>query len=127
MDCIIADDSKIMRMLLSKIVENLGYRAIEAENGDELLQQYMSIQPDLIISDWELPLYDGVDILYKIRADKKIKQPIFMFCAYTKDTAIIEQALEAKADDFIMRPFDEDIIESKLKLAMLRRKEVENA
>ena len=56
MDCIIADDSKIMRMLLSKIVENLGYRAIEAENGDELLQQYMSIQPDLIISDWELPL-----------------------------------------------------------------------
>lgn len=114
-------------MLLSKIVENLGYRAIEAENGDELLQQYMSIQPDLIISDWELPLYDGVDILYKIRADKKIKQPIFMFCAYTKDTAIIEQALEAKADDFIMRPFDEDIIESKLKLAMLRRKEVENA
>lgn len=121
MDCIIADDSKIMRMLLSKIVESLGYRVSEAENGDELLRLYMNVQPDLIISDWELPLYDGIDILYKIRSDKKIKQPIFMFCAYTKDITIIEQALRAQADDFIMRPFDEDIIASKLKLAQLRR------
>lgn len=121
MDCIIADDSKIMRMLLAKIVENLGYRVNEAENGDELLRLYMDINPDLIISDWELPLYDGIDILYKIRSDKKIKQPIFMFCSYTKDITIIEQALQAQADDFIMRPFDEDIIASKLKLAQLRR------
>ncbi len=121
MDCIIADDSKIMRMLLSKIVENLGYNVNEAENGDDLLRLYMNLQPDLIISDWDLPLYDGIDILYKIRSDKKIKQPIFMFCAYTKDINIIEQALAAQADDFIMRPFDEDIIAGKLKLAQLRR------
>ena len=109
-------------MLLGKIIENLGFNVKEAENGDDLLRQYMSIQPDLIISDWELPLIDGIDVLYKIRSDKKIKQPIFMFCAYTKDTDIMNQAIEAKADDFIMRPFDEDIIASKLKIAMLKRK-----
>lgn len=127
MDCIVADDSKIMRMLISKIMENMGYKVSEAENGDELLQLYMNMQPDVIISDWELPLYDGIDVLYKIRSDKKIKQPIFIFCAYTKDINIIEQALQAGADDFIMRPFDEDIIAGKLKLAQLRREGKFNA
>lgn len=122
MDCIIADDSKIMRMLLSKIMNNLGYNVIEAENGDELIRNYMNIQPDLVISDWELPLIDGIDVLYTIRHDKKIKQPIFMFCAYVKDTAIISQALDGGADDFVMRPFDEDIIASKLKLALINTK-----
>ncbi len=119
MDCIIADDSKIMRMLLSKIMSNFGYNVTEAENGDELLKNYMSIQPDLIISDWELPLIDGIDVLYSIRHDKKVKQPIFMFCAYAKDDNIISLALNSGADDFIMRPFDEDIIASKLKMAIL--------
>lgn len=127
MDCIVADDSKIMRMLISKIMENMGYKVSEAENGDELFQLYMNMQPDVIISDWELPLYDGIDVLYKIRSDKKIKQPIFIFCAYTKDINIIKQALQAGADDFIMRPFDEDIIAGKLKLAQLRREGKFNA
>lgn len=122
MDCIIADDSKIMRMLLSKIVSGLGYTVTEAENGDELLKEYMNIQPDLIICDWELPLVDGVDVLYTIRNDKKVKQPIFMFCAYVKEIEIIQKALEGGADDFIMRPFDEDIVASKLKLALLKSK-----
>lgn len=121
MDCIIADDSKIMRMLLSKIMTNFGYKVTEAENGDELLKSYMSIQPDLIISDWELPIIDGIDVLYSIRNDRKVKQPIFMFCAYVKDVDIIHQALQSGADDFIMRPFDEDIISSKLKIALINK------
>ncbi len=120
MNCIIADDSKIMRMLIGKIVKNLGYNAIEAENGEELLKSYMKIQPDLIICDWELPIVDGLDVLYTIRNDKKVKQPIFMFCAYVKDTDILQKALDGGADDFIIRPFDEDIIASKLKLALLK-------
>ena len=122
MDCVIADDSKVMRLLLSKILSNLGYNIIEVENGDELIKVYMTSQPDLIISDWELPLIDGIDALYTIRNDRKVKQPIFIFCAYTKDINIISQALEGGADDFIMRPFDEDIIASKIKLAILNRK-----
>lgn len=114
--CIVADDSKIMRMLLSKIMENFGYTVDEAEDGEDLLEQCANHMPDLIISDWQLPLIDGIDVLYKIRSDKRAKQPVFMFCSYLKDTAIMEQAIAAGADDFIMRPFDEDIIAAKLKM-----------
>ena len=114
--CIIADDSKIMRMLLSKIMNNFGYDVTEAENGDELLELCAHQMPDLIICDWQIPLIDGIDVLLKIRSDKKVKQPAFIFCSYIKDTDIIRQALDAGADDFIMRPFDEDIIASKLKI-----------
>ena len=119
--CIIADDSKIMRMLLTKIMENFGYIAQEAEDGEDLLEQCAKDTPDLIISDWKLPLIDGLDVLYKIRSDKKIKQPVFMFCSYIKDEATIKQAIDAGADDFIMRPFDEDIIASKLRIIKVLR------
>ena len=112
--CLIADDSKIMRMLLRKIMENFGFDVSEAEDGEDILEQCLEARPDLIISDWSLPLIDGIDVLYKIRADRKIRQPRFMFCSYVTDAAIIRQALDGGADDFIMRPFDEDIIASKL-------------
>lgn len=119
--CIIADDSKIMRMLLSKIMENFGYTIQEAEDGEDLLEQCALTMPDLVISDWNLPLIEGVDVLLKIRSDKKVKQPVFIFCSYIKDIQIIEQAINAGADDFIMRPFDEDIIVSKLKIIKFLR------
>ena len=119
--CLIADDSKIIRMLLTKIMENFGYTVSEAENGEELVEQCALNMPDLIISDWELPLMDGVDALLKIRATPKIKQPAFIFCSYIKDTDVITQAINAKADDFIIRPFDEDIIASKLKIIKIMR------
>ena len=79
--CIIADDSKIMRMLLSKIMENFGFEVNEAEDGEEVLEQCVSFRPDLIISDWRLPLIEGIDVLYKIRADRRLKQPKFIFCS----------------------------------------------
>lgn len=112
--CIIADDSKIIRMLLSKILENFGFEVSEAEDGEELLEQCANLQPDLIICDWTLPVIDGIDVLYKIRGDKKIKQPKFVFCSFISDIEKIRQALDGGANDFVMRPFDEDIIASKL-------------
>ena len=113
--CIIADDSKVIRMLLSKIMSNFGYNVSEAENGEDLLYQCTKDMPNLIICDWTLPLIDGIDVLLKIRSNKKIKQPIFIFCSYINDVNIISQALNAGADDFIMRPFDEDIASQEMK------------
>lgn len=117
--CIIADDSKIMRMLLRKILENLNFEVDEAEDGEEVIELCAQTPADLIISDWELPLMDGIDVLYKIRADRKIRQPKFVFCSYQKDADTIRQALDGGADDFIMRPFDEDIVAAKLAILKL--------
>lgn len=114
--CLVADTSKTMRMLLMKIMENFGYTVEEAEDGEDLLEQCTQQMPDLIISDWTLPLIDGIDVLYKIRSNARLPQPVFLFCSHIKDPDIIKQALAAGADDFIMRPFDEEIIALKLKI-----------
>lgn len=112
--CIIADDSKIIRMLLVKIMENFGFEVHEAEDGEEVLELVLEQEPELVICDWNLPVMDGIDVLYKLRSDKKITQPKFMFCSLVTDTSKMRQALDGGADDFVMRPFDEDIIASKL-------------
>jgi len=112
--CIVVDDSQTIRMLLVKIMENFGFSVIEAESGEEALDLCRRENPDVIISDWRLPIMDGIDVLYKIRADRRIPQPKFIFCATVSDIEDMQMALDGGADDFIMRPFDEEIISSKL-------------
>ncbi len=112
--CLIADDSKIIRMLLIKIMANLGFDIIEAEDGEEVMEICEENMPDLIIMEWRLPVMEGIDVLYKIRMNKKVAQPKIMFCSNLIDVEKIRQALDGGADDYIMKPFDEDIIATKL-------------
>ena len=72
--CLIADDSKVIRLLLSKIISNLGFSVIEAEDGEEVVEQTQLKEPDLVIMDWNLPVLDGIDALYKIREMKLNKK-----------------------------------------------------
>jgi len=114
MKCLIADDSKIIRMLLSKIMSNLDWDVVEAEDGEEALEMFQLQNPDLIIMDWTMPIMEGIDVLYKIRNTKGITPPKFMFCSSNNDANRIRDALKGGADDYIIKPFDEDIIYSKL-------------
>ena len=112
--CLIADDAKIIRMLLTKIMENFGFDVIEAEDGEEIISLAKDNTPELIIMDWHLPAMEGIDVLYKIRSIKKMKQPKIIFCSSIVDTDRIREALDGGADDFIIKPFDEEIIRTKL-------------
>lgn len=112
--CLIADDSKIIRMLLGKIMNNLDFEVLEAEDGEEVVELCQINEPELIVMDWRLPVLEGIDALYKIRNSKKIKQPKVMFCSSLSDVDKIREALDGGADDYIMKPFDEEIIVSKL-------------
>lgn len=112
--CLIADDSKIIRMVLSKIMSNLGFDVIEAEDGEDVIEHWRRIPLDLIIMDWRLPVMEGIDVLYMIRSTPKMNQPKIIFCSSLIDEAKIKEALQGGADDYIMKPFDEEIIESKI-------------
>ncbi len=112
--CLIADDSKIIRMVLSKIMTNLGFDVIEAEDGEDVVQQWRKTPIDVIIMDWRLPLIEGIDVLYMIRSETKMQQPKIIFCSSVTDEAKIREALQGGADDYIMKPFDEEIIETKI-------------
>ena len=114
MKCLIADDSKIIRLLLNKIMSNLDWDVVEAEDGEEALEIFQLQSPDLILMDWKLPVMEGIDVLYKIRDSKVAKKPKVIFCSSITDVNRIKEALQGGADDYIMKPFDEDIIYSKL-------------
>ncbi len=114
--CIIADDSKIIRMILMKIMENLRYEVIEAEDGEEVVELCEKHEPRLIIMDTRLPILDGIDALYKIRDMQRIEQPKIIFCSAVTDASKIREALDGGADDYIMKPFDEEIISGKLEI-----------
>ncbi len=118
--CLIADDSKIIRMVLSKILSNLGFEVIEAEDGEEVLEKCQKENIDLVIMDSRLQVMESIDILYLMRANKKISQPKVIFCSSVIDEDRIREALQGGADDYIMKPFDEDIIESKITILGLQ-------
>lgn len=101
-------------MLLRRIMENFGFDVEEVEDGEELLELSLNSQPELIISDWSLPVMDGIDVLYKIRGTPRIRQPKFIFCSSYTDVNKAQEAVDGGADDYIYRPFDEEIIASKL-------------
>lgn len=117
--CLIADDSKVIRMILSKIMNNMKYDVIEAEDGEEVVELCETKEPDLIIMDTKLPILDGIDAMYKIREMQKIKQPKIIFCSSITDPERIREALDGGADDYIMKPFDEEIILSKMEILNL--------
>lgn len=117
--CLVADDSKVIRMILSKIMNNMKYDVIEAEDGEEVVELCETKEPDLIIMDTKLPILDGIDAMYKIREMQKIKQPKIIFCSSITDPQKIREALDGGADDYIMKPFDEEIILSKLEILNL--------
>lgn len=114
--CLIADDSKVIRMILSKIMSNLKYDIIEGEDGEEVVELCETNEPDVIIMDTKLPILDGIDALYKIREMQRIKQPKVLFCSSITDPERIREFLNGGADDYIMKPFDEEIIISKLEI-----------
>ena len=114
MKCLIADDSQIIRMVLAKIFSNFGFEVDVAEDGDEVIEKCFANEPDIIVMDWWLPVIDGIDVLYKIRNDKRIRQPRIVFCSSNTTPDKIADALQGGADDYLMKPFDEDIIRSKL-------------
>lgn len=112
--CLIADDSKVIRLLLSKIMSNLGFSVLEAEDGEDVVELTQLKEPDLIMMDWNLPMLDGIDALYKIRDLTLSNTPKIIFCSASSDMARIQQAIDGGADDYIIKPFDEEIISAKL-------------
>ncbi len=111
--CLVVDDSKVVRMVARKILEGLNFAIIEAEDGQQALEACQREMPDAVLLDWNMPVMSGLEFLVELRALPAVQQPIVVFCTTENDMAHIQQAIEAGANEYIMKPFDSDIIESK--------------
>ena len=114
-NCLIVDDSKIVRKVVRKIVEQLGFTVLEAEDGRVALDQVYAHAVDVIILDWNMPVMDGLECMKTIRADPALTQPKIIFCTTENDYTKIKTAMEAGADEYVMKPFDEAIIAGKMR------------
>lgn len=116
---LVVDDSKVIRSVARRILEDLAFQVLEAENGQVALDMCKKALPDAILLDWNMPVMDGIDFLEKLKAEcfaniSDAERPKIIFCTTENDLAHINQAIAAGADEYIMKPFDSGIIESKL-------------
>ncbi|MDE2181524.1 MAG: response regulator [Alphaproteobacteria bacterium] len=111
--CLVVDDSRVIRKITCRILKELAFHTVEADNGEEALVLCRRNMPDVILLDWNLPHMSGVEFVRSVRAEKNGSVPVVLFCTTENDVSHISEALGAGADEYIMKPFDKSIIEAK--------------
>ncbi len=114
--CLVVDDSKVIRKVARHILETLNFSVDEAEDGREALSRCEAAMPDVILLDWNMPVMSGMEFLRALRQSALSAQPKVVFCTTENDIAHIRAAIEAGADEYVMKPFDRDTLHSKLQI-----------
>ena len=96
-----------------RILEGLDFEILEAENGEDAIEACREKLPDAILLDWNMPKMDGYEFLRVLRRLPGGDRPKVVFCTTENDVAHIARALHAGANEYIMKPFDKDIVEAK--------------
>jgi len=114
--CLIVDDSRVVRKVARRIVEGLGFSCEEAGDGQQAFAMCQEKTPDVILLDWNMPVMSGMEFLKLLRQRGHGDQPKVVFCTTENDMAHIRAALEAGADEYVMKPFDRETLHIKLQL-----------
>ncbi len=112
--CLVVDDSRIIRRVACKIFHELGFEPEEAENGKKALEASRIHVPAVAFVDWDMPVMNGIDYLRELRKVPGGDKVIVIFCTAENEIDRIQDALDAGADEYIMKPFDSEIVRSKL-------------
>ena len=111
--CLLVDDSRVVRKVARKIIEELGFACEEAEDGQKAMEACAKGMPEAILLDWNMPVMSGIEFLRRLRKMSGGEAPTVVFCTTESDMSHIQEALMAGANDYIMKPFDGDIIQNK--------------
>ncbi len=116
---LVVDDSRAIRTILSKTLRELGFEVREAADGKEALQviQAEKTAVTLILVDWNMPEMNGLDLLKQLRQHPEFSSLVVVMVTAETDMDHIAEALEAGANEYVMKPFTKDIIVGKLQLA----------
>lgn len=112
---LVVDDSRAVRLVSRRLMSSLGFEVLEAENGEDALRVVRSHHAiDAVLLDWNMPIMDGLQFLQALRTEPLPTQPVVVMCTTENDMPRIVQAMQAGANEYIMKPFTEDIIRDKL-------------
>ena len=118
--CLVVDDSRVIRKVARRIIEDFGFDTAEAADGMEALAWCRTAMPEAILLDWNMPVMNGIDFLRQLRREPGGDTPVVLFYTVENDLAHITEVLESGADEYIMKPFDSDIMAAKFAEAGLR-------
>lgn len=122
---LIADSSAPFRRAAQFLLESLGHEVVGARDGMEALALVQGMSPDLVIADARLPGYEGTALVEAIRALPESRRPCIFFVAENSGPASVRAALDAGADDYLIKPFDRELVSLKLVQAEARGRLIE--
>ena len=111
--CLVVDDSSVVRKIARRILEEMQFEITEAEDGEQALEACRRALPDAVLLDWNMPVMDGYEFLGHLRRMPGGDTPKVVFCTTENGIDHIARALEASANEYIMKPFDKDIVAAK--------------
>jgi two-component system chemotaxis response regulator CheY len=115
MKILVVDDMSTMRRIVKNIMKQLGFAKVEeAENGQDALDKLRAEPFGFVISDWNMPVMTGIDLLRAIRADDKLKDiPVLMVTAEAQKENLVE-AIKAGVSNYIVKPFTAEVLQEKM-------------
>jgi two-component system chemotaxis response regulator CheY len=111
--CLVVDDSRVIRKVARRIEEDLGFEVAEAADGLEALAWCHAAMPDAVLLDWHMPMMGGIEFLRRLRMEPGGAGPKVIVCSVENDLERIREALDSGADEYIMKPFDGEIVAEK--------------
>ena len=112
--CLVVDDSRAIRRVAGDMLTRLGFKVAEAEHGAAAVDFCQKTVPDFVLLDWNMPEMDGITCLRALRAMDLSPRPVVVMCTTENGMAKIREALEAGADEYIMKPYDQGVLLDKL-------------
>jgi len=116
---LVVDDSRAVRMILSKTLRDLGFEVREAGNGREAMEimQVEKSTVQLVLADWNMPEMNGIELLRQLRRDPELSSLVVVMVTTETELGQMAAALEAGANEYVMKPFTRDILVEKLQMA----------
>ena len=111
--CLVVDDSSVIRKIARRILEEMDFQIIEAEDGEQALKACKRAMPTAVLLDWNMPVMDGYEFMCHLRRLPGGDVPKVVFCTTENGMDHISRALHGGANEYIMKPFDKEIVEAK--------------
>jgi two-component system chemotaxis response regulator CheY len=115
---LVVDDSRTIRTILRRILVEIGYQVSEAANGVEALQVIEASGNDiaLVLADWNMPEMNGLDLLKRLRQKPELSSVVVVMVTTEAELGHMASALEAGANEYVMKPFTKEILKEKLEM-----------
>ena len=112
--CLVVDDSDVIRKVARQIISSLNFDVHEAENGERALAHCLTKMPDVIFVDWHMPVMAGPEFIATLRKQPGGDRPMIIYCTTESDSIDIARAMTFGANDYLLKPYDRQGLTAKL-------------